>query len=119
MSVRARVQASRNFSDTGGKRETPRALPRVTAPRRIGPNDLALIAAMNVAEVQVVSATALDERQQARLAGALKTRLNREVRLECAVDPGLIGGAIVRSGDLLIDGSLKGKLERLATELTG
>lgn len=75
--------------------------------------------AQNVAEVEVVSATALDERQQERLAGALRKRLRRDVRLHCSVDPGLIGGAVVRSGDLLIDGSLKGKLERLETELTG
>jgi len=73
----------------------------------------------NVAEVEVVSATALDERQRERLAGALRNRLRRDVRLHCTVDPGLIGGAVVRSGDLLIDGSLKGKLERLETELTG
>ena len=46
-------------------------------------------------------------------------RLRRDVRLQCSVDPELIGGAVVRSGDLLIDGSLKGKLERLETELTG
>ncbi|MGB5103058.1 MAG: F0F1 ATP synthase subunit delta [Steroidobacteraceae bacterium] len=73
----------------------------------------------NVAEVEVVSATTLDERQRERLAGALRNRLRRDVRLHCTVDPGLIGGAVVRSGDLLIDGSLKGKLERLETELTG
>jgi F-type H+-transporting ATPase subunit delta len=73
----------------------------------------------NVAEVEIVSATALDERQSERLAGALRNRLRRDVRLHCTVDPGLIGGAVVRSGDLLIDGSLKGKLERLETELTG
>jgi F-type H+-transporting ATPase subunit delta len=73
----------------------------------------------NVAEVEVVSATALDERQRERIAGALRKRLRRDVRLHCTVDPGLIGGAVVRSGDLLIDGSLKGKLERLETELTG
>ena len=73
----------------------------------------------NVAEVEVVSATALDERQKERLAAALRARLSREVRLSCAVDPALIGGAIVRSGDMLIDGSLRGKLERLETELTG
>jgi F-type H+-transporting ATPase subunit delta len=72
----------------------------------------------NVAEVEVVSATQLDERQQQRLAAALRTRLRREVRLHCAVDPTLIGGAVVRSGDMLIDGSLRGKLERLETELT-
>jgi F-type H+-transporting ATPase subunit delta len=40
------------------------------------------------------------------------------VRLHCTVDPSLIGGAVVRAGDLAIDGSLKGKLARLETELT-
>ena len=72
----------------------------------------------NVAEVEVVSAVPLDERQKDRLASALRARLKREVRLSCRTDAGLIGGAVVRSGDLLIDGSLKGKLERLETELT-
>jgi F-type H+-transporting ATPase subunit delta len=73
----------------------------------------------NVADVEIVSATTLDERQRERLAQALRTRLRRDVRLHCSVDPQLIGGAVVRSGDLLIDGSLKGRLERLETELTG
>jgi F-type H+-transporting ATPase subunit delta len=75
--------------------------------------------AENVADAEVVSAAALDERQRQRLADALRRRLRREVRLHCRVDPSLIGGAVVRSGDLLIDGSLKGRLERLETELTG
>jgi F-type H+-transporting ATPase subunit delta len=73
----------------------------------------------NIADVEVLSATTLDERQKDRLTAALKTRLRRDVRLHCSVDPTLVGGAVVRSGDLLIDGSLKGKLERLETELTG
>jgi F-type H+-transporting ATPase subunit delta len=73
----------------------------------------------NVADVEIVSATTLGDEQKARLAAALSTRLRRDVRLQCTVDPELIGGAVVRSGDLLIDGSLKGKLERLETELTG
>jgi len=72
----------------------------------------------NVADVEVVAATALDAAQQQRLAGALRSRLRRDVRLHCTVDPSLIGGAVVRSGDLLIDGSLKGKLDRMATDLT-
>ena len=75
--------------------------------------------AQNVADVEIVSATALGDAQKERLAAALRARLRRDVRLQCSVDPALIGGAVVRSGDLLIDGSLKGKLERLATELTG
>jgi F-type H+-transporting ATPase subunit delta len=73
----------------------------------------------NVADVKVVSAVALEDRQKERLVAALRGRLKREVRLHCTTDASLIGGAIVRSGDLLIDGSLKGKLGRLETELTG
>ena len=72
----------------------------------------------NVADVEVVSAVALDAVQRERLAGALRARLRRDVRLHCTVDPALIGGAVVRAGDMLIDGSLAHKLERLGTELT-
>jgi F-type H+-transporting ATPase subunit delta len=72
----------------------------------------------NVADVQVASAAELSDAQRERLAGALRTRLRRDVRLHCTVDPSLIGGAVVRSGDMLIDGSLLQKLERLGTELT-
>jgi F-type H+-transporting ATPase subunit delta len=72
----------------------------------------------NVADVQVVSAVELNEAQRQRLAGALKKRLRRDVRLHCSVDPTLIGGAVVRSQDLVIDGSLGARLNRLTTELT-
>lgn len=72
----------------------------------------------NTADVQVVSAVALSEAQQQRLATALKKRLKRDVRLHCEVDASLIGGAIVRAGDFVIDGSLKARLDRLAAEMT-
>lgn len=72
----------------------------------------------NVADVSVVSAVALNDAQQQRLAAALKKRLKREVRLHCSVDASLIGGAVIRSGDFVIDGSLKARLARLATEMT-
>jgi len=71
----------------------------------------------NIADVQITSAIALSEAQRERLAAALKKRLQREVRLHCDVDASLIGGAVVRSGDLVIDGSLKAGLERLAGEI--
>jgi F-type H+-transporting ATPase subunit delta len=74
--------------------------------------------AEGVADVTVTSATPLDGGQQRKLSEALARRLKKKVRLHCATDPGLIGGAIVRAGDLVIDGSLKGKLERMANELT-
>lgn len=71
----------------------------------------------NIADVQVTSAVALTDVQRERLATALKKRLRREVRLHCEVDASLIGGAVVRSGDLVIDGSLRARLERLAGEI--
>jgi F-type H+-transporting ATPase subunit delta len=71
----------------------------------------------NVTDVHITSAVQLDEAQRTRLAAALKKRLKREVRLHCDVDAGLIGGAVVRAGDFVIDGSLKARLERLATQL--
>lgn len=71
-----------------------------------------------VADVTITSAAPLDESQQRRLSEALGRRLKRQVRLHCQTDPGLIGGAVLRAGDLVIDGSLRARLERLANELT-
>ena len=74
--------------------------------------------AEGVADVSVTSAAALDAAQRARIAAALERRLRRKVRLHCQIDPALIGGAILRSGDLVIDGSLRTRLDRIAYELT-
>lgn len=71
----------------------------------------------NIADVQVTSAIALDDAQRQRLTLALRKRLKHEVRLHCDIDASLIGGAIVRSGDLVIDGSLKARLARLASDI--
>jgi F-type H+-transporting ATPase subunit delta len=67
-----------------------------------------------IADVQVISAVQLEVAQQQRLAEALKKRLNRNVRMHCSVDAKLVGGAVVRYGDLVIDGSVKERLARLA-----
>ncbi len=75
-------------------------------------------AEQGVADVTVTSAAPLAARQQQALSGALERRLKRTVRLHCATDPALIGGAVVKSGDLVIDGSLRTRLERIAYELT-
>lgn len=74
--------------------------------------------AQGVADVTVTSAATLDEAQQQKLSLALEKRLKRKVRLHTEIDPQLIGGAIIRSGDLVIDGSLSTRLERIAYELT-
>jgi F-type H+-transporting ATPase subunit delta len=75
-------------------------------------------AEQGVADVTVTSAAPLAAGQRKALTGALERRLKRTVRLHCATDPALIGGAVVKSGDLVIDGSLRTRLERIAYELT-
>jgi F-type H+-transporting ATPase subunit delta len=72
----------------------------------------------NTVDVEVISAVPLDAAQKEKLSAALSKRLKSQVRMENSVDPALLGGAVVRAGDLVIDGSLKGRLERLATDLT-
>jgi F-type H+-transporting ATPase subunit delta len=71
----------------------------------------------NTIDVDVVSAVALNEAQTTKLTDALTRRFKRKVRMQNSVDATLLGGAVVRAGDMVIDGSLKGRLERLATEL--
>ena len=66
---------------------------------------------------ELISAFAVTEEQREKIAVALKARLKREVILECAVDESLIGGAIIRAGDLIIDGSAKGQLAKLGVAL--
>jgi F-type H+-transporting ATPase subunit delta len=73
--------------------------------------------AENTVDVEVISAVALDSAQEAKLTQALSARLKRKVRMQNSVDAALLGGAVIRAGDLVIDGSLKGRLERLETEL--
>ena len=72
----------------------------------------------NTLDVEVISAVTLNDAQADKLKQALSTRLKRTVRMQNSVDSTLLGGAVVRAGDLVIDGSLKGRLERLATDLT-
>lgn len=75
-------------------------------------------AAEGVVDVTVTSAAPLDEAQKKALAEALAGRLQRRVRLHAELDPSLLGGAVLRAGDLVIDGSLKARLDRMAHALT-
>ncbi|MGH8196167.1 MAG: F0F1 ATP synthase subunit delta, partial [Woeseiaceae bacterium] len=56
--------------------------------------------------------------QKQAIAAALKKRLGREVRLDTELDEDLIGGAVIRAGDVVIDGSLRARLKGLANALT-
>ena len=66
---------------------------------------------------KVTSAAELPEAEVQQIRDALKRRFGREVQVETAVDESLIGGAVISAGDVVIDGSLKGKLERLQSAL--
>lgn len=68
-------------------------------------------------DVDVSSFADLSAAQQERLIASLSQRLQRKVSLNISIDPSLLGGAIIRAGDLVIDGSVRGKLNKLSTGL--
>ncbi|GLR00016.1 F0F1 ATP synthase subunit delta [Dyella mobilis] len=68
--------------------------------------------------VKVTSAMALDAAQTEQLKASLKRRFKREIELQTQVDPSLLGGVVIDAGSEVIDGSARGRLQRLATALT-
>lgn len=70
-------------------------------------------------EAEIVSAVEVSATQQSLIAEKLKTRLGREVSLKCTIDESLMGGAIIKAGDMVIDGSVSGQLNKLSVELAG
>ena len=71
----------------------------------------------NTVDVTVTSAAPMSAAQQEAVSSALKERLGRSVRLETEIDETLIGGAVIRAGDVVIDGSLRSRLEGLSNAL--
>ncbi len=74
--------------------------------------------AEGLVEVEVTSAMPMDAEQEQRIAKALKKRFGRDVKITTQIDESLMGGAVIRAGDLVIDGSLKGRLDKAATVLS-
>ena len=74
-------------------------------------------AAEGTVNAEVVSASDVDDAQLAHITKALRQRLGKEVHLVSRIDPALIGGAVIRAGDLVIDGSVRGRLDKLSTAL--
>ena len=68
-------------------------------------------------EAEVTTPYPISDAQQQSIVTALKNRLGREVTLVNKTDESLIGGAIIRAGDLVIDASVTGQLERLTNKL--
>lgn len=74
--------------------------------------------AENIVRATVTSASELSEGEMAGIRAALERRFGSKVEVETAVDGSLIGGAVISAGDVVIDGSLRGKLARLQSALS-
>jgi F-type H+-transporting ATPase subunit delta len=72
----------------------------------------------NTVDVTVTSAAPLSNADRELIVAALQKRLGREVRIETQLNEDLLGGAVIRAGDVVIDGSLRARLEGLAHALT-
>lgn len=71
-----------------------------------------------VLEASVASAFALTDDQLQKLVAKLEDRFKRKIVARATVDPALIGGAVIRVGDEVLDGSVRGKLDAMAAALT-
>lgn len=70
-------------------------------------------------QVNVRSAVPIDAAEVTKLKDALKRRFGRDIEIEQSIDPGVLGGAVVDAGSVVIDGSVRGRLARLRQALTG
>ena len=73
--------------------------------------------AEGIAEVEVVSAYPLESDQQQKIVDAMGKRLGRNIEISIRIDKSLIGGAVIRVGDSVIDASMRGKLKQLGNIL--
>ena len=67
--------------------------------------------------MDVTSAVELTADKLTTLSAALEQRLARKVKLNCNVDANIVSGLVIKSGDMVIDGSVRNKLNRLATAM--
>ena len=72
----------------------------------------------NTVDAVVTAAAPLSAEQEQDIAASLRERLGRDVRISTEIDENLIGGAVIRAGDVVIDGSLRARLDGLANALT-
>ena len=73
--------------------------------------------ARGIATAHVTTAVPLDDAARGQLGARLSRYVGQRVEMETTVDPDIIGGVVVRIGDLLLDGSVRGRLEALRRRL--
>ena len=109
-------EANETFGNFLGLLFENRRLPLL--PEIAGLYDELRFEAERVVKAKVTSAVALPAAELETIKAALKKRFGRDVEVETAVDDSLIGGAVIAAGDVVIDGSIKGKLHRLDAALS-
>lgn len=103
---------SRNFLKQLAYNKRLRLLPEITALY-----DALRAEEEKTVEVEVGSFMPLSQDQQTRLSRSLTERLHCQVVLNCHVDETLLGGVVVRAGDLVIDGSVVGQLKKMRYQM--
>ncbi len=68
--------------------------------------------------VKVIAAMPLEDAQASRLSQALAKRFDCEIELDSEIDESILGGAVIYAADQVIDGSLRGRLSKLANALS-
>ena len=71
-----------------------------------------------ILDVTITSAVPLSNEQEAMFEAALRKRFDRDVSVTTELDPNLMGGAFIRAGDSVVDGSVRGKLAKMQEALT-
>jgi F-type H+-transporting ATPase subunit delta len=71
-----------------------------------------------IIKAEVTAAVDLTAEEESRLAAKLSKTTGKRAELSITIDPGIIGGVMVKIGDTVIDGSIRGQLETLREKLT-
>ena len=73
--------------------------------------------AEGIVEIEIISAYALDANEQNKIADVMAKRFGKKIEVSMSIDESLIGGAVIRAGDSVIDASVKGSLKKLGNQL--
>lgn len=74
--------------------------------------------ASGVLTAQVISAMPLTNQQLAQIKSNIEKNTGKTIEMDTTVDPSIIGGLIVRVGDKVVDGSIKGQMDALKSQLS-
>jgi len=72
-----------------------------------------------IVDARVTTAVPMEGDQATRIEQQISSAIGKRIRLTTAVDPSILGGLVIRVGDQLVDGSVRGRLKTLQKQLEG